>query len=72
MARMGGNRDAYRLLVGKPDGRRPHGGSRCRFEEIIKIDLQELGLGGIDWIEQAQNRARWRSLMNAIMNLRVA
>jgi len=57
--------------VGKPEGRRPMGRPRRRWEDNIKLDLQEVGYGGMDWIELAQNRDRWRALVNAVMNLRV-
>ena len=55
--------------MGKPDGKRPLGRFRRRWEENIKMDLQEVGCGNIDWIEQAQDRDRWRALVNAVMNL---
>ena len=58
-------------LVGKREGRRPLGRPRRRWEENIKMDLQEVGCGGMDWIELAQDRDRWRTLVNALMNLRV-
>jgi len=58
-------------LVGKPEEHRPLGRPRCRWEDNIKIDLQEVGLEVIDWIELAQDRDRWRALVNAVMNLRV-
>jgi len=57
--------------VGKPEEHRPLGRPRCRWEDNIKIDLQEVGLEVIDWIELAQDRDRWRALVNAVMNLRV-
>jgi hypothetical protein len=72
VARMGERRGAYRALVGKPEGRRPLGRSRRRWEDNIKMDLREIGLGGMDWINLAQDRDRWRALVNAAMNLRVA
>jgi len=63
-------RGVYRVLVGKPDGKRPFGRPRSRWEDNIKMDLQEVGCGGMDWIELAQGRDRWRALVNAVMNLR--
>jgi len=71
IACMGVRRDVYRVLVGKPEGKRPLGRPRRRWEENIKTDLQEVGCGGMDWIELAQDKDRWRALMNAVMNLRV-
>ena len=61
----------YRVLVGKPERRRPLGRPRGRWEDNIKMDLQEVGCGGMDWIELAQDRDRWRTLVSAVMNLRV-
>jgi len=61
----------YRMLVGKPEGKRPLGTPRRRWEDNIKMDLQEVGFGGLDWIDRAQDRDRWRALVNAVMNLRV-
>jgi hypothetical protein len=69
--RMGEGRGVYRVLVGKPEGKRPLGRPRRRWEDNIKADLQELGHGVMDWIELAQDRDRWRALVNAVMNLRV-
>ena len=63
-------RGIYRVLVGKPEGKRPPGRTRCRWEDI-KMDLQEVGCGGMDWIELAQDRDRWRTLVNTVMNLQV-
>jgi len=60
-----------RVLVGKPEGKRPLGTPRRRWEDNIKTDLQEVGCGGMDWIDMAQDRDRWRALVNAVMNLRV-
>ena len=57
--------------MGKPDGMRPLGRPRRRWEDNIKMDIQEGGCGGMDWIELAQDRDRWRALVNAVMNLRV-
>jgi hypothetical protein len=64
-------RGVHRFLVGKPEGKRPLGRPRHRWEDNIKMDLQEGRCGGIDWIELAQDRDRWRALVNAVMNLRV-
>jgi len=69
VAHMVEDRDVYRVLVGKPEGRRPLGRPRHRWEDNIKMDLQEVGCGGMDWIELAQDRNRWWALVNAGMNL---
>jgi hypothetical protein len=61
----------YRVLVGKPEGRRPLGRPRCRWEDDIRIDLLEVGCGYVDWMELAQNRDRWHALVSAVMNLQV-
>jgi len=61
----------YIVLVGKPEGRRPLGRPRNRWEDNIKMDLQEVGCGGMDWIELAQDRNSWRALVIAVINLRV-
>ena len=68
---MGERRGVYRVLVGKPEGKRPLGRARRRWEDNIKMYLQEVGCGGVNWIELAQDRDRWRALVNAVMNLRV-
>jgi hypothetical protein len=68
VARMGEGTVAHRFLVGRPEGRRPFGKLRRRWEDNIKMDLQEVGWG-MDWIELAQGRNRWRALVNAVMNL---
>ena len=57
--------------MGKPEGKRPLGRPRRRWEENIKMDLQEVGCGGVEWIDLAQDRDRWRALVNAVMSLRV-
>ena len=71
VARIGVRRGVYRVLMGKPEGNRPLGRSRRRWEHNIKMGIQEVGCGGMDWIELAQDRDRWRTLVNAVMNLRV-
>jgi len=60
-----------RVLVGKPEGKRPFGRPRHRWEDSIKMDLQEVGCGGMDWIRLAQDRDRWRALVNVVINLQV-
>jgi hypothetical protein len=70
VARMGEKTDSHRILVGRPEGRRPLARPRRRWEDNIKMDLQDVGWG-MDWIEPAQDRDRWRALVNAVMNLRV-
>ena len=69
--RVGEGRGVYRVLVGKLEGKRPLGRPRRRWEDNIKIDLQEVGCEGMDLIELAQDVDRWRALVNAVMNLRV-
>ena len=71
MARMGQGRKMYRVLVGKPEGKRPLGRSRRRWEYNIKMDLQEVGGGCEDWMELVQDRDRWRALVSTVMNVRV-
>jgi hypothetical protein len=68
---MGEGRNVYRVLVGKPEGKRPLGRPRCRWEDGIKMDLREIGWGGVEWIHLAQDRDRWPAVVNAVMNLRV-
>jgi hypothetical protein len=68
---MGEKRNAYKLLVGKPEGKRSLGRPRCRWIDNIKMDLSEIGLNVVDSIGLAQDRYRWRALVNAIMNFRV-
>jgi hypothetical protein len=65
---MGERRNGYRVLVGKPEGRRPMGRPRRKWENNIRMDLQEAGCGCVDWMELAQNRDRWRALVSAVMN----
>jgi hypothetical protein len=68
---MGGERVVYRVLVGKPEGKRPLGRPRRRWEDNIMMDLQEVGCGCVDWIGLAQDRDTWRALVSAVRNLRV-
>ena len=69
VARMGERRGVYRVLVGKPEGKSPLGKPRRRWKNNIKMDPQEVGCGGMDWIGLAQDRDRWRALVNATINL---
>ena len=71
MTRMGEGRGVYMVLVGKPEGKRPLGRPRRRWEDNIRMDLQEVGLGYEAWIGLAQDRDRWRALVSAVRNLRV-
>jgi hypothetical protein len=71
VARMVEKRNAYRILVGKPEGKIPLGRPRRRWGDNIKMDLREIGWGGMDWIHMAQDRDQWRALVNTVMNLRV-
>ena len=71
VACMGERRGVYRVLVGKPGGKRPLGRPRRRWEDNIGMDLQEVGCEGTDWIELAPNMDRWRAIVNTVMNLRV-
>ena len=71
VARMGEERGKYRVLVGKPEGRRPQGRPRRRWADNIRMDLQEVRCGYMDWIWLAQDRDRWRTLVSAVMSLRV-
>jgi hypothetical protein len=68
---MGERIGVYRLLVGKLEGKKPIGRPRRRWEDNIKMDLQEVGCGGMDWIELAQDRDGWRAIVNEVMSLRV-
>jgi hypothetical protein len=63
--------NAYRILMGKPEGKGPLEKARCRWEDVIKMDLREMGLGGMDRIELAQRRDQWRALVKTLINLRV-
>jgi hypothetical protein len=69
VARMGEGRNMYRVLVGKPERKSPLGRPRRRWEDGIKMDLREIGWGGVEWIQLAQDRDRWRAVVNAVMNL---
>jgi hypothetical protein len=71
VARMGEGRGVYRVLVGKPEGRRPLGRPRRRWEDNIRIDLRKVGCGCVDWMEMTQDRDRWLALVSAVMNVRV-
>ena len=71
VVRMGEWRSVYRVLVGKPEGKRPLGRPIRRWEDNIKMDVQEVRCVGMDWIELTQDRDRWRGLVNAVMNIRV-
>jgi hypothetical protein len=71
VARIVERRGVYRVLVGQPEGKRPLGRHRLKWENNIKMDLQEVGCGGMDWIDRAQVRDRWQALVIAVMNLRV-
>jgi hypothetical protein len=68
---MGEGRGVYRVLVGRPKGKRPLGRPRCRWEDNIKLDLRETGIDGANWIQPAQDRARWRAFVNTVTILRV-
>jgi hypothetical protein len=71
VARMGQEREVCKVLVGKPEGKRPLGRPRRRWEDGIRMDLREIGLGDVYWIRLAQGRDRWQSVVSAVMNLRV-
>jgi hypothetical protein len=68
---IGEKRNAYRILVGKPEGKRPLGRPRCRWEDNIRMDLREIGWGGMDWIDLAQDSDQWRALVNRVLNPQV-
>jgi hypothetical protein len=71
VARMGEERKLYKVLVGKPEGKRLLRRPRHRWEDGIRMDLTEIGLGGVDWIRVAQDRDLWRAVVSAVMNLLV-
>jgi hypothetical protein len=71
VARMGEGRDVYSVLVGRPEGKRPLGRPRRRWENNIKMDLREIGMEGANWILLAQDRVQWRTSVNRVMNLRI-
>ena len=71
VAHMEEGRGVHRVLIEKPEGKRPLGRPRCRWEDNIKMDLEEVGRGCGDWLEFAQDRNRWRALVSAVMNFRV-
>jgi hypothetical protein len=71
VAPMGEGRNVYRVLVGKPEGKRPLERHQCRWEDGIKMGLREIGSGGVEWIHLAQDRDRWQAVLNAVMNLQV-
>jgi hypothetical protein len=71
VARMGKERGAFRVLVGRSEGKRPLGRSRRRWKDNIKMNLREIGIDGSNWIRLAQDRVQWRAFVNTVMNLRV-
>jgi hypothetical protein len=71
VARMGEERKLYKVLVGKPEGKRPLERPRCRWGNGIRMDLREIGLGGVDWIRLSQDSDQWLAVVSAVMNLRV-
>jgi hypothetical protein len=68
---MGEERKMYKVLVGKPERKRPLGRPRRRWEDGVRMDLRKIGLGGVNWIRLSQDRDRWRAIVSAVMNLRV-
>jgi hypothetical protein len=71
VTRMAEGRGVYRVLVGKPEGKRPLGRPRCRWKDNIKMDLGEIGIDGANWIQMVQDRVNWRAFVNTVTNLRV-
>jgi hypothetical protein len=71
VARIGEERNVYRVLMGKPEGKKPLGRRKYRWEDGIRMDLREIGWGSVDWIHLAQDRDRLRALVNTVINLRV-
>jgi transposase len=71
VVRIGEKRNAYRVLLGKPEGKRPLGRPRRRWEDNIKMDLRDVGGSGMDWIDLALDRDKWKTVVNTVMNLRV-
>jgi hypothetical protein len=71
VARLEEERKMYKVLVGKLEGKRPLGRPRRRWEDGVRMDLREIGLGGVDWIRLTQDRDRWRAVVSAVMNLRI-
>jgi len=71
VARMGEGRGVYRVLVGRPEGKRPLGRPRRRWEDNINIDLREVGIDGVNWIQLAEDNVQWRVCVNTVMNIRV-
>jgi hypothetical protein len=69
---MGEGRDVYRVLVGRPEGKKPLGRPRRRYEDNIKLDLWEIGIDKTNWIHLAQDRVRWRAFVNTVMNFQVS
>jgi hypothetical protein len=72
VARMGEGRGIYRVLIGRPKGKRPLGRPRRRWEDNIKLDLREIRIDGVNWIQLAQDRVQWRAFVNTVINLRVS
>jgi hypothetical protein len=68
---MGEGRSIYRILIGRPEGKRPLGRPGCRWEDNIKLDLREIGIDGANWIQLAQDRVQWWAFVNTVMNLQV-